>query len=30
MRKVDLGKTIDSRIDILKIVDEGKIKIQAM
>ncbi|SVE10954.1 uncharacterized protein METZ01_LOCUS463808, partial [marine metagenome] len=27
MTKVDLGKTIDSRVDILKIVDEGKIKI---
>ena len=27
-QSVDLGKTIDSRVDILKIVDEGKIKIK--
>jgi len=30
MSKVDLGKTIDSRVDILKIVDEGKIKIKEL
>ena len=30
MSKVDLGKKIDSRVDILKIVDEGKIKIKGM
>jgi len=30
MTKVDLGKTIDSRVDILKIVDEGKIKIKEL
>jgi len=28
MNKVDLGKKIDSRIDILKIVDEGKVEIK--
>ena len=28
MSKVDLGKKIDSRIDILKIVDEGKVEIK--
>ena len=28
MNKVDLGKKIDGRVDILKIVDEGKVKIK--
>ena len=30
MTKVDLGRTIDSRIDILKIVDEGKLRIKSI
>ena len=28
MNKVDLGKKIDGRVDVLKIVDEGKVKIK--
>ena len=28
MNKVDLGKNIDDRVDILKIVDEGKVRIK--
>ena len=28
--KVDLGKKIDSRVDIMKIIDEGKIKIKTL
>ena len=30
MTKVDLGRTIDGRVDILKIVDEGKLKINTI